>query len=296
MDADSGDLNRNNNSNNTPTLFSFPLQPAAHKGLPHQSLQHPHLNNLQEMLESSTTLDHSHHIHFDNRGASMYYPSQPSSAYDEGSPESLRKTSPVNFNRNIPPQKRIIDLEARTLRGSNALGGVFEPIKNDYYSSAENYEVNPNAGQFMRSPQAEYYPMEGGFALPLSHPAHMTGGLGFTKDDEAQGDISGDSGRGYDYTSPHSSAHLGHPPASLMPMMRTEPAYTHLEENFGKASATISHSAIPSQQHPPSSTSSTSSATNNGGKAAGGRMQSGGNTGSNAIIYPWMKRVHSKGM
>nr|CDS27878.1 deformed [Hymenolepis microstoma] len=292
MDADSGDLNHHNNSNSATTLFSFPLQPAAHKGLPHQSLQHPHLNNLQEMIESSTTLDHSHYIHFDNRGVSMYYPSQPSSAYDEGSPESLRKTSPVNFNRNIPPQKRIIDLESRTIHGSD----VFEPIKSDYYSNTENYGVNPNVGQFLRSPQAEYYSMEGGFALPPSHSAQITGSLGFSKDDEVQGDISGDSGRGYDYTSHHSSAQLGHPPLSLMPMMRTEPAYAHLEETFGKASATIPHSAIPSQQHPPSSTSSTNSASNNGSKAAGNRLQSGSNAGSNAIIYPWMKRVHSKGL
>lgn len=248
----------------------------------------------------------------------MYYPSsQPSSAYDEGSPESLRKTSPVNFNRSLPPQKRIIDLETRAIHGGNPLSGpagaVFDPIKSDYYGNVvEGYGINPAAGQFMRSPHAEYYPMEGGFGLPPTHPTQMTGGmLGFPKDDDTPGDMSGDSGRGYDYTSPHSAAHLGgHPPPSLMPMMRTDAAYTPLEESFGKVSgaAVIPHVGIPpqqQQQHAPSSASSTNSTTNNGGKtgSAGNRMQGGGsgtgsanNAGSNAIIYPWMKRVHSKGM
>ncbi|KAM7541139.1 hypothetical protein Aperf_G00000030848 [Anoplocephala perfoliata] len=295
MDADSGDLNRHsNNNNNASTLFSFPLQPTAHKGLLlnpsiHVHPQHPHLNNLQEMLETSTALDHSHHLQFDNRSTSMYYPSQPSSAYGEGSPEGLRKTSPINFIRNVP-SKRITDLETRALHGVDA-SGVFDSAKNDYYSNAESYGVNPNAGQFLRSPQSEYYPMETAFSVPPSHPPQMTG-VGFPKEDETQGELSGDSGRGYDYTSPHSNAQLRHPPP-LMPPMRTESAY--LEESFGKVDV-IPHTAIPpQQQQPPSSTSSTNSATNNGAKGATNRLQSGGNADSTAIIYPWMKRVHSKG-
>lgn len=296
MDADSGDLNcHSNNNNNASTLFSFPLQPTAHKGLllnpsihVHPQ-QHPHLNNLQEMLETSTALDHSHHIQFDNRNTSMYYPSQPSSAYGEGSPESLRKTSPVNFIRNVPPSKRIIDLETRALHGVDA-PGVFDTSKNDYYGNAESYGVNFSAGQFLRSPQSEYYPMETAFSMTPSHPPQMTG-MGFPKEDETQGELSGDSGRGYDYTSPHSNPQLRHPPP-LMPPMRTEPTY--LEESFGKVDV-ISHTTILPQHHTPSSTSSTNSGTNNGGKGATNRLQSGGSAGSTAIIYPWMKRVHSKG-
>lgn len=291
MDSDSGDLNRHSNS--ASTLFSFPLQPTVHKGLPlnpsihaHQQ-QHQHLNNLQEMLETTTALDHSHHIQFDSR-ASLYYPSQPSSAYEEGSPESLRKASPVNFLRHFPPSKRLIDLETGALHAVNATAG-FDSVKGEYYSNAEEYDLNSRT-QILRNPPSDYYSMETAFSVSSSHPPQMTS-MTFSKEDEPQGEISGDGGRGYDYTSAHSNAQLGQPP-SLIPQMRSEPGYTLAEESYGKVSA-LPHATVPSQ-HPPSTTPSTNNTNNNGGKAVVTRLQ-GSNAGTTAIIYPWMKRVHSKG-
>ncbi|CDS40544.1 homeobox protein Hox B4a [Echinococcus multilocularis] len=292
MDSDSGDLNRHSNS--ASTLFAFPLQPTVHKELPlnpsihaHQQ-QHQPLNNLHEMLETSTTLDHSHHIQFDGR-ASTYYPSQLPSTYDEGSPGSLRKASPVNFLRNFPPSKRLIDLETGALHALDATSG-FDSAKSDYYSNAEGYDVNSRA-QFLRNPPSDYYSMETVFSVPSSHPSQMTS-VTFPKEDEAQGELSGDSGRGYDYTSPHSTAQLRQP-QSLMSQMRSEPGYSSLEESFAKGSAPP-HATLPSQ-HPPSTIPSTNNTNNSGGKAVVSRLQ-GSTAGTTAIIYPWMKRVHSKGL
>ena len=219
----------------------------------------------------------------------MYYSSQPPSAYDEGSPESLRKTSLVTFLHNVPPSKRLTDLESRALQAVDASCG-FDNVKSDYYVSTEGYAANSSA-QFLRSPPSDYYPMETAFPVPPSLPPQMTA-MTFTKEDEPQGEISGDAGRGgYDYTSPHSNAPMGQP-ATLIPQMRTEPPYAHLEESFGKVGVPT-HGGIP-QQHPPSSTPPTNNANNGSGKAGSTRLQSA-NTGSTAIIYPWMKRVHSKG-
>ncbi|VDM31376.1 unnamed protein product [Hydatigera taeniaeformis] len=291
MDSDSSDLNRHSTS--ASTLFSFPLQPTVHKGLPlnpsihaHQQ-QHQHLNNLQEMLETSTALDHSHHIQFDSR-TSMYYPVQSSSAYEEGSPESIRKTSPVNFLRHFPPSKRLIDLETGALHAIDATSG-FDSVKGEYYSNAEEYDLTSRT-QFLRNPSSDYYSMETAFSVSSSHPPQMTT-MTFSKEDEPQGELSGDSGRGYNYTTPHPNAQLGQP-QPMVPQMRPEAGYTHLEESFGKVPP-LPHTAI-SSQHPPSTTPTTNNVNGNGSKTVVTRLQ-GSNAGTAAVIYPWMKRVHSKG-
>ncbi|VDD79289.1 unnamed protein product [Mesocestoides corti] len=297
MDAESGDLSRHNN--NASTLFSFPL-PSSQKNIPlnHQSHhnhhhhpvhhhQHPHLINLQEMLETTSVLDQVHHHHFDNRGVPMYYPSQPSSTYDEGSPDSLRKASPVSFLRNGPPTKRLIDLEPQALHGVDSTGG-FENVKGDYYGGNEGYGANPSA-QFLRSPPSDYYPMDSSFSAPPPQSTQIHSPA-FLKVDEHQGDLPEGGERRYDYTSPSPNTQIRHAP-SLIPQMSGGTEYVQIEEGYGKVSGQPQTTIPP--QHPPTSTPSMNSTNSINSKSVVAGLPCG-NTGSTAIIYPWMKRVHSK--
>ena len=236
------------------------------------------------MLETPIILDHSHHSQFDNRRIPMYYSSQPNSAYDEGPPESLRKTTLASFLHNVPPSKRLTNLETVVDATCD-----FGSVKGDYYANTEGYGSNLNT-QFMRSLPSDYYPMETAFSVPSSHPSQVAP-LTFTKVDDEQGEISSGRGREYEYASPNSDAPTGLPPPPMLQLC-TEPSYTQLEENFGKV-VLPKHGGTP-QHHPPSSAPPTNNVNSNNGKVVATRCQSG-NSGSAAIIYPWMKRVHSKG-
>ncbi len=312
MDAD---LRRNSNNSSTSnsastptTLFSFPpqhtLQQQQQQHQDPTNFQHtqlpvppPHLTNLQEMLDTTSALDHAHHLQFDNRGAApMYYPSQPSSTYDEGSPDSLRKASPVNFLRANPgqPPKRLLDLEPRGMHGLDSTGS-FDSGKSDYYGGAEAYAANPAAAQFLRSPASDYYPMEATFSAPPSQ-APQIHSPAFMKVDEP-GDPHGGAGSAYGYTSPppHPMRH----PSALPP-----PSYAPLDDGYGKIQMppvqTTLPTAIPQHPHPPMSTPPVNNAALNTGPPTAVNNATktgipGPNAGSTAIIYPWMKRVHSKG-
>lgn len=318
MDTDCGDLNHHDINNKSAKSLT-PSTSTPFHSFPQTTFQlstvtaaanfpPPHLSNLREMLDTTSALENSHHHHhlqqhFDNRGAPMYYPSQPSSSYEEGSPDSLRKSSPVNFLRSgsagVQTPKNLLDLEPRAMQSLDS-AGRFDTRKSDYYgggvSVTETYAAAVGA-PFLRSTASEYYPMESNFATPPSQ-APQIHSPPFMKVEEPpvdplQGGSTTTAASAYqDYT----SVQMRHQSSLILPN------YGALEDNYGKvptlqqtqAASLIQQHPLPQMSTPPASGNTPT----NVGPISNTNSKSSlptPNTSSTAIIYPWMKRVHSRG-